>query len=271
MDFFDNMGYYEKIYYYFFIFLIATSDSLFAQEISCSSPMVLKTVNDNLHTHATIRNTKLKERSILDVPVDFFEFSDSVPGRYGYLSCFASVSLKVDKNVTQLLSNEDLKYSKLAHQIASDYLPYYDVNSINQNDGYLSFTGFHYIIYFNDDNSLKNIEIDANNRVSYAIYGVAWFNENAKKIKSEIAENAYIEAEKDFKIADNNINIIYNNLPHLIKSSLREEMRNWIREKNRKCGKVEHLTNPEISFITKTKIYRCQTEMTKKQIERLTE
>lgn len=256
-----------------FLFLITTSASSLAQEISCSSPMVLKAINDNVHKNAAIRNTELREKSILDVEVSFSELSESVISKERDFSCWATASLKLDRSVIQLLSSEDLKYSKKSRQIANTYLQNYNYNLITtpQGDGYISFKGFHYNIFINSDNSFKNIELDANNRVSYAIYGIAWFSENAEIIKNEITENAYIEAKRDFEIADNDINNIYNNLPFFIQSNLKGDMRNWIREKNKKCGKVEFLTNSEISLIAKTKTYRCQTEMTNKQIKNLTE
>ncbi|MHA6307472.1 lysozyme inhibitor LprI family protein [Hafnia paralvei] len=255
------------------LFLITISASSLAQEISCSSAMVLKAVNYNLHKNAVIRNTELKEKSILDIAVSFSDFSDSVIGKERDFSCWASVSLKLDRSVTQLLSSEDLKYSKTARQIANDYLPNYNyhLEVTPKNEGYILFKGFHYNILINNDNALKSVELDANDRISYAIYGIAWLSENAESIKNEITENAYIGAKRDFEIADDDINNIYNNLPPLIQSNLRGEMRGWIREKNRKCGKIESLTSPEISLIAKTKAYRCQTEMTNKQIKNLTE
>lgn len=254
-----------------FLLLITISASSLAQEISCSSSMVLKAVNDSLHEYAAIRNSELREGSILDVPVNFSDFSDSVIGKDRSLSCWASASLKLDRGVAQLLSNEDLKYSKIAYQVATDYLPSYDTNLADQNYDYISFKGFHYNVYINNNDTLKTVELDANDRISYAIYGIAWFNENSKDIKSEIKKNAYTEAKRDFKIADDNINNIYNSLPTLIRDNLRGEMRNWIKEKNGKCGKIESLADSEISFTEKTKVYRCQTEMTKKQTKRLTE
>ncbi|PKH26651.1 hypothetical protein CIG19_02325 [Enterobacterales bacterium CwR94] len=233
--------------------------------------MVLDAVNARLHKNALVRNTTLKEKSILDVSVSFSKVSNSVMRQDKSLTCWASAALKVDPNVTQLLSSENLKYSLVAQQIVADYLPSSAVNLTENNEDSLSFAGFQYDVFANDDGTLKEVDFDAHDRSSYAIYGIAWFNENAKIIKNEMIKNAFSEAKEDFTRADDNINTLYSALPELIQHNLRGEMRNWIKQKDRKCGKVELLATADISLTEKTKIYRCQTEMTAMQIERLTE
>ncbi|WP_455916878.1 lysozyme inhibitor LprI family protein [Pantoea agglomerans] len=258
-----------KIYMYILPLPILFCNLSIAQEVTCSSPDVLVSLNANLHNSALIRNTKLLPKTILTVPVNFSEISDSV-ARDGWLSCWAYASIEIDKNIGKLLTSEDFKYSKSATETATNYLGNIKITHANESNDMLVMNSLQYSVYVNTEGTLKKVEIDANDPLTYAIYGVAWFQQNIDRVKSEVTQNAYIDAYNNFIMEDRNINDIYNGFPVIIQERLRSDMRKWIKEKNDKCGKVESLSKKITTTNEKTKVYKCQIEMTQKQIKILT-
>lgn len=259
-----------KSYRYTLSFLTLFCNLSLAQDITCASPEVLDTLNANVHDAALIRNTKLPPKSILDVSVSFSHISDSV-ARDGWLPCWAYGELEIDSYLGELLVGEDLKFSKAAKETAADYLPNIYSQPVDESRKVLTVKGFHYNIYMTPDGALKNIKLDGNDQVSLSIYGVAWFKQNIDDVKAEIAQNSYIDAYSNFTNKDRDINEIYNHLPSLIQERVRGDMRQWIKEKNDKCGKIESLSHNDVSTTEKINVYKCQTEMTEKQIEVLTQ
>lgn len=259
-----------KSYRYTLSFLTLFCNLSLAQDITCSSPEVLDALNKKVHDATLIRNTKLPPKSILDVSVSFSHVTDSV-ARGGRLTCWAYVDLKIDSNIGKLLVGEDLKYSKTAWETAADYLPNIYSQPVDESKKMLTVKGFRYNVYTSSDGALKNIEIDGNDQISRSIYAVAWFQQNIDDVKAEITQNEYLEAYSLFTSKDRDINEIYNNFPAIIQERLRNDMRKWIKEKNDKCGKIESLSHNDVSTTEKINVYKCQTEMTEKQIEVLTQ
>lgn len=259
-----------KPFIYAFSLIILFCNASIAKSVVCSSPEILASLNDKIHGFALIRNTKLPPNKILDVPVSFTHFSDSV-ARDGWFPCTAIGSITIDQNIAELLTSEDLKYSNKAREITTDYLHKMKIEKRKDGKEYYISTTLNYVVFISSNDTLKDIELNANDPFSYYIYGVAWFMQNIDSVKSEIIKNSYVDAYQAFTREDDNINSLYNSFPEIIKKNLRSDMRKWIKEKNDLCGNVESLSKESVTIEKKTRVYRCQTEMTKKQIEILTE
>ncbi len=79
--------------------------------------------------------------------------------------------------------------------------------------------------------------------------------------EDEFRHNMYLSAKLDFMRTDADINHYWKNMPKEQRKKALPDQRNWIKEKDKKCGAVTMRGSEE----ELTKMYRCQAAMTEKR------
>lgn len=247
------------------LLIIFSSHYVNANNLVCRSPLVIQSLIKEDQEEAQPIRDRVSLETIKRIEFEYDIIITKLKTKNN-LSCFGKAKIKIPSDVLEflkyypILENGDPKAKSI-------YL--LNIPPHKKGDEYIALDRVYYNVHIADNQQEINIMYPHDESVSRTLYGLAWLQENAARLEEQSPRFKYIKAIVEFREADSALNAYWSNLPDYIKGQLKEDARQWIKNKNKKCGALETIANNNRSMEDQAKIYTCQQQMTKERLVQL--
>ncbi|MEQ9948800.1 lysozyme inhibitor LprI family protein [Pectobacterium aroidearum] len=247
------------------LLIILSSHYVNANNLVCRSPLVIQSLIKEDQEKAQPIRDRVSLETIKRIEFEYDIIITKLKTKNN-LSCFGKAKIKIPSDVLDflkyypILENGDPKAKSI-------YL--LNIPSHKKGDEYIGLDRVYYNVHIADNQQETNIMYPHDEAVSRTLYGLAWLQENATRLEDQSPRFKYKKAIIEFTDADNALNIYWSNLPDYIKGQMKEDARQWIKNKNKKCGAIKNISNQSHSLEDQAKIYTCQLQMTKERLAQL--
>ncbi|GKW23826.1 hypothetical protein PEC311524_14200 [Pectobacterium carotovorum subsp. carotovorum] len=247
------------------LLIILSSHYVNANNLVCRSPLVIQSLIKEDQEKAQPISDRVSLETIKKIEFEYDIIITKLKTKNN-LSCFDKAKIKIPSDVLDFL-----KYYPILEsgdpKAKSIYLS--NLYSHKKGDEYIALDRVYYNVHIADNQQETNIMYPHDESVSRTLYGLAWLQENATRLEDQSPRFKYKKALIEFTEADSALNIYWSNLPDYIKGQMKEDARQWIKNKNKKCGAIKTLSSQSHSLEEKTKIYTCQQQMTRERLVQL--
>ncbi|MEQ9942919.1 lysozyme inhibitor LprI family protein [Pectobacterium aroidearum] len=236
-----------------------------ANNLVCRSPLVIQSLIKEDQEKAQPISDRVSLETIKKIEFEYDIIITKLKTKNN-LSCFGKAKIKIPSDVSNFL-----KYYPIMESGDPKAKSIYRSNLYlhKKGDEYITLDRVYYNVHIADNQQEANIMYPHDESVSRTLYGLAWLQENAARLEEQSPRFKYIKAIVEFREADSALNAYWSNLPDYIKGQLKEDARQWIKNKNKKCGAIETITNNNRSMEDQAKIYTCQQQMTRERLVQL--
>ncbi|WJM80559.1 DUF1311 domain-containing protein [Pectobacterium brasiliense] len=247
------------------LLIILSSHYVNANNLVCRSPLVIQSLIKEDQEKAQPISDRVSLETIKRIEFEYDIIITKLKTKNN-LSCFGKAKIKIPSDVLTflkyypILENGDPKAKSI-------YL--LNIPPHKKGDEYIALDRVYYNVHIADNQQETNIMYPHDESVSRILYGLAWLQENAARLEEQSPRFKYIKAIVEFREADSALNAYWSNLPDYIKGQLKEDARQWIKNKNKKCGAIETVANNNRSLKDQATIYTCQQQMTRERLVQL--
>ncbi|KFX10062.1 hypothetical protein KP17_20595 [Pectobacterium parvum] len=245
--------------------IILSSHYVNANNLVCSSPLVIQSLIKEDQEKAQPISDRVSLETIVKIEFEYDIIITKLKTKNN-LSCFGKAKIKIPSDVATflkyfpILENGDPKAKSI-------YL--FNLYPYKKGNEYIALDRVYYNVHISDNQQETNIMYPHDESVSRTLYGLAWLQENAARLEEKSPYFKYIKAIVEFREADSALNIYWSSLPDYIKGQMKEDTRQWIKNKNKRCGAIETIASQNRSLEDQAKIYTCQQQMTRERLVQL--
>ncbi|BES85590.1 hypothetical protein PEC302107_35050 [Pectobacterium araliae] len=247
------------------LLIMLSSHYVNANNLVCRSPLVIQSLIKEDQEKAQSITDRVSLETIKKVEFEYDIIITKLKTKNN-LSCFGKAKIKIPSGVSNflkyypILENGDPKAKNI-------YL--FNLHHYRKGDEYIALDQVYYNVHIADNQQETNIMYPHDEPISLTLYALSWFQENAARLEDQSPRFKYNKALVEFIETDRALNTYWNNLPDYIKGQMKEDSRQWIKNKNKQCGAIETVASKNRSLEDQAKIYTCQQQMTRERLVQL--